>query len=231
MAKGDLLKAFARAIQTQPTKYSNLSLSTVNKHANMKFTVTSFNFNFEVQFNRPDLVKEAQEMARDLKENPQIRFLMYFMVLFLRQRDLNNTNLGGASFFLLHCIVLAFFRFHKMKITQARGQTEASNALLSEYCLKMLEFYGLHFDCAKQKIVLGEGGKIVEKTSKDTAFSLVCPSIDSTDLGTQAFRVKELFNCLKNRYFFLTNYNFVNGESVLKYLLNPSKINFSTYLK
>lgn len=231
MSKVELMKAIARVVQKHPDKYTNLSLNSQSKSPVFRFVVIELNTAFEVHFGRTDLLREAQQMEKNLQDSPEIRFLMFFMMVFLRQRDLNNSSQGGVGLFLLHCMVLSFFRHHRAKIQETRGRPDVSNALLSEYCLKMLEFYGLHFDCAKQKIVLGDGGKILEKSSKDNAFSLVCPQIDGSDIGVSAFRVKEVFNCLKNRYFFLTNYNFVPGESVLKYLVNPSKVNFSVYLK
>ena len=230
-SKVDLMKAVARVVQKHPSKFTNLSLSSQNKSPVFRFVAIELGFAFEVHFGRTDLLREAREMEKNLRGSPEIRFLMFFMMVFLRQRDLNNAAQGGVGLFLLHCMVLSFFRHHRAKIQETRGRPDVSNALLSEYCLKMLEFYGLHFDCAKQRIVIGEGGKILEKSAKDNAFSLVCPQVDGTDLGVFAFRVKEVFNCLKNRYFFLTNYNFVPGESVLKYLVNPSKVNFEVYLK
>lgn len=190
----------------------------------------------ECHINRIDLIEESTEVVKNLKAWPEAYYLTYFMLLFLKQRDLNNTAQGGVSLFVLHCITVAFVKHYKKRIA-SRGPKDLENSLLSEYCLKFLEFYGLQFDMNKLKLVLGssESDKdsgYVEKTGgRDGTFNLYYPQLGHSDFGANAFKVREVFNCLKNRYFFMTNYNFVHGESIMKYLVNPSKTNFSLYLK
>lgn len=77
---------------------------------------------------------------------------------------------------------------------------------------------------------MNNGGKIVDKETKDNAFSLISPQCSTHDIGNAAFRIKEIFNIFKNRFYYMTNYNFKAGESILKYLINPSKKNFERYL-
>lgn len=232
-SKTDLLKSLIRLFE-QDKSFSNISIVTEGKHPILRIKFANYRLEFHV--NRFDLEEEAIEVAKNMKAWPEAYYLTYFMQLFLRQRDLSNTAQGGMSLFLLHCLTVAFVKHYKKRIA-SRGQKDLENALLSEYCLKFLEFYGLQFDTSKTKIILGNGDSekengFVEKTpsSKDSGLSVFYPRLSNLDYGQSTFKAKEVFNCLKNRYFFLTNYNFVAGESVLKYLVNPSKANFMSYL-
>lgn len=231
VSRSELVKKVARGLQEHHHLYSHLSLTAGGRGANLKLRPVHQDYAVLVHFNRTDLIAEAAEVSKNVLACGELRYLMLFLLLFLRQRDLDNLNQGGVSLFLLHCVVLAFVRQQRAKILQTRGQKDLTNALLSEFCLKLLEFYGLQFDSQKQKIVAGETCRFAEKTHKDSGFSLVYPALGNNDLGQPAYKMREVFNCLKNRYFFLTNYNFVAGESVLKYLVNPSKADFKIYLK
>lgn len=231
VARAELVKKVARALQDHSHLFSHLSLNSGGKGANLKLRPAGGDYAVLVHFNRNDLIDEAAEVSKNTAACGELRYLALFMLLFLRQRDLDNLNQGGVSLFLLHCIILVFVKQQRAKILQTRGQKDLNSALLSEFCLKFLEFYGLQFDSQKQKVVAGEVCRFAEKAQKDSGFSLVYPALGNADLGHSAYKMREVFNCLKNRYFFLTNYNFVAGESVLKYLVNPSKADFNIYLK
>lgn len=56
------------------------------------------------------------------------------------------------------------------------------------------------------------------------------PQDDNHDIGAQAFKIKDVFNVYRNRFKLITNYNFKKGESIVKYLVNPSDQVF-TFLK
>ena len=47
--------------------------------------------------------------------------------------------------------------------------------------------------------------------------------------GSSAFRIKDVFAFMKNRFNFIINYNFKAGESVLKYVVNPSEQPFNYF--
>lgn len=196
----------------------------------IRFVDTEHNLNFDVSFNKLDGLYQVNEVLKSFKIYPELRQLVFVMKIFLRQRDLNNTYIGGVGSFLLFCLILAFLRYYKRQVIEKCGAEELKSVLLSEYLLKMLEFYGISFDCNKQRIIMGDNGRIVEKANRDGSFSLISPQYDSHDIGSAAFRIREIFGCFKNRFHFVTNYNYRPGESILKYLINPSRKDFSIYL-
>lgn len=224
------MKSVARILQRHPTKYTNLNLISSAKVPIIRFVDIEHNLNFDVSFNKLDGLYQVNEVLKSFKIYPELRHLIFVMKIFLRQRDLNNTYIGGVGSFLLFCIILAFLRKYKRDMIETKGAEELKSVLLSEYLLKMLEFYGVTFDCTKERILMGDNGKIVAKNTRDAAFSLISPQYDHHDIGNAAFRIKEVFSCFKNRFNFMTNYNYLPGESILKYLINPSKKDFTIYL-
>lgn len=231
--KTDLIRQIVKVLNST-SEYNSISIIKEGRHPILKTRIG--NLRLECYINRLDLIEESNEVAKNMKAWPEAYYLTYFMLMFLKQRDLNNVAQGGVTLFVLHCLTVAFVKHYKKRIA-SRGPKDLENALLSEYCLKFLEFYGLQFDNSKLKLVLGSSDTdkdsgFVEKTnSRDNSFNLFYPQISHADLGSSAFKVREVFNCLKNRYFFMTNYNFIHGESIMKYLVNPSKTDFSIYLK
>lgn len=67
------------------------------------------------------------------------------------------------------------------------------------------------------------------KKEIDGSFSLIDP-INGEDIGKDAYKAKECFYSFKNRYNLMTNNPFETGESILKYLINPSNQNFQKFL-
>lgn len=196
----------------------------------IRFVDIDHNLNFDISFNKLDGLYQVNEVLKSFKIYPELRHLIFVLKIFLRQRDLNNTYIGGVGSFLLFCIILAFLRKYKREMIETNGAEELKSVLLSEYLLKFLEFYGITFDCAKEMIFMADNGRIVQKGSRDASFSLISPQYEHHDIGNAAFRIKEVFMCFRNRYNFMTNCNYQPGESILKYLINPSKKDFSIYL-
>lgn len=67
-----------------------------------------------------------------------------------------------------------------------------------------------------------DGGYLADKSPPDNSFSLLSPQDIDHDIGSASFKIKDIFMLFKNRFHFLTNYNFEPEESILKYLVNPS---------
>ena len=80
----------------------------------------------------------------------------------------------------------------------------------------------IQFESKNKNQIYYKGGKIIDKNCSDERFSLISPQDQSHDLGNSAYKIKEIFSIFKNRYNFLTHYNFSLNESVLKFLVNPS---------
>ncbi|KAL4464118.1 hypothetical protein ABPG74_006055 [Tetrahymena malaccensis] len=222
-----LYKKVADKIMNCEDIYENINLVTNAKVPIIKFVEKETQINFDISFNKEDGVKQLSEVKKGLELYPEMRYLIMVMKCVLRQRDLHETYSGGIGSFLLFCMILAFLRDLRKQYEKENRVQEIQNITLGEYLLKMFKFYGF-FDVDNKRIIMHEGGAIVEKDIRDKRFSLLSPQDPTHDIGNSSFKIKEqVFPLFKNRFQFFTNYNFKQGESTLKYLVNPSNSTFT----
>lgn len=135
---------------------------------------------------------------------------MFTIKCMLKQRELSETYTGGIGSFLLFCMILAFLRECR-KINK--------NYTLGEYILHFLAFYGV--DNWTERRIFMRKAMIVQRQPDGNIFSLISPQDETHDIGNSAFKIKDVFAVFRNRHRLLTNFNFKNGESIVKYLVNP----------
>jgi len=180
------------------------------------------NLNFDISFNKLDGVNQIKEVEKGLKHYPEMRHIILVLKCMLKQRDLNETYTGGLGSFLLFCLVLTFLREFRRKYLTTDKADLLKTVLLSEYLMKFFEFYGLNFDINAKTIIMTDGGSIVDKYTKDYSLSVVSPQDSSHDIGGSSYKIKEVFGVFKNRFHFLTNYNFKENDSILKYIMHAN---------
>lgn len=231
-SSNNLLNKVANILMKREDLYDRVNIIKSAKVPIVKLVEKQNNYNFDISFNKFDGIKQLKEADKAFDIYPEMKFLIIILKCMLRQRELHETYTGGIGSFLLFCMVLAFLREVRRDYSNNRRLNELQNMMLSEYLLKFLEFYGLKFDLNLHQIIMQDGGSVVEKNSQNSefGFSLISPQDSTHDIGNASFRIKDIFNVFKNRFNFLTNYNFEEGESILKYLINPSKKVFS-YMK
>lgn len=173
--KNVLLKHVATILKNNPDKFTNIDVIASAKVPIIKFIDMENNYNIDVSFNKLDGLFQTREVLKSFKIYPEIKPLIFVMKIYLRQRNLNQTFTGGVGSFLLFCLILAFLRDYKKKILEKNGLEELKTILLSEYLLKFLEFYSLLFDTSKKRILMKDSGRIIDKPTKDQAFSLISP--------------------------------------------------------
>jgi non-canonical poly(A) RNA polymerase PAPD5/7 len=129
-------------------------------------------------------------------------------------------------------MIIAFLREFKREFIKKNNLADLEYVMLSEYVLKFLEFYGVRFDVNTKEIDMTRGGQIQEKFDKShNGFSVKYTDNNDINIGSQAFKIRDVFACFRNRFNFIKNYNFRSNESVLKYLINPSDQSFDIYYK
>lgn len=225
-----LIKDTAKALHKHGDKYTNLAIIKTSTVPFLKFEDRQVNVTFDLTFNNFDEFFQFKEITKAFKVYPEIRYLIFVQKIFLKQRDQNAENQGGIGSFLLFCVVLTFLREYKRDVLKKEGIDGLKDILLSEYLVKLQEFYGVNFDFYNKRIIMDDGGKIVNKEEKDNVFCIMSPQYPEQNMGVRSFRIKEIFLSMKNRYYFQANYNFKQGESILKYQINPSKKHFEIYL-
>ena len=129
-------------------------------------------------------------------------------------------------------MIIAFLRDFKRRKVKNKGISVLEDVLLSEYVLEFLNFYGNKFNINDDEIDMVNGGRIQKKRDRSNqGFSVLYTNKMDINIGAQAFKIRDIIACFRNRYNFIKNFNFSSKESVLKYLVNPSEQPFSLYYK
>jgi len=217
-----LLNKIAKCLMKN-ADYDSINVIRSAKVPLIKLVEKSTNLNFDISFNKLDGVKQLKELQKGLEYYPEMKYLLMIMKCFLKQRDLNETYTGGIGSFLLFCLILTYLREIRKEYVQAEAEEDVAKLLLSEHLLKFMDFY-INFDVHTKQIIIAEGGAIVDKYEKDPQLSVISPQDATHDVGGPSFKVKEVFGIFKNRYHFLSNYNFGEGESILKYLIKAESL-------
>lgn len=84
-----------------------------------------------------------------------------------------------------------------------------------------MKFYSLNEDYWRQKTIYVKDCMIVDRNFDDSYFSCYSPQDETHDIGKSAFKIKDCFGVLKNRYRYIMDKNFRENESVLRVLVNP----------
>ena len=197
--------------------YDSINVIRSAKVPLIKLVEKSTNLNFDLSFNKLDGVNQLKAVQKALDYFPEMKHMLMILKCFLKQRDLNETYTGGIGSFLLFCLILTYLREVRREYMENGLEEEVSKLLLSEHLLKFLDFYA-NFDIANKQIIIAEGGAIVDKYAKEPTLSVISPQDATHDIGGPCFKAKEVFGLFKNRYHFVTNYNFSEKESILKYL-------------
>ncbi len=204
----------------QNSNYDSINIIKSAKVPLIKITEKTTNFNFDISFNKLDGVNQLREIQKGLECYPELKHLILILKCFLKQRELNETYSGGIGSFLLFCLLVTYLREIRREYIKQENEDEIPKLLLSEHLIKFFEYYA-NFDITNSQIIVAEGGAVVDKYVKDPSLSVISPQDATHDVGGPCFKAKEIFGIFKNRFHFLTNYNFEEKESILKYLLKP----------
>ncbi|CAK56404.1 unnamed protein product (macronuclear) [Paramecium tetraurelia] len=229
MSAKELYKKVAQNLM-KSDKFENVNLIAKAKVPIIKFFEIESSYQFDISFNQMDGIRQIDEIQKAFTIYPEFKYLIMILKCILKQRDLNETYSGGIGSFLLFQMILAFLREVRKEAFANKKQEQLKNITLGEYILRFLEFYGSKFDYQKKRILMVNGGSIVNKPTPDDKFSLISPQDPDHDIGSSSFKIKEIFKIFSNRYNFMSHYNFKPEESVLKYLINPSDQKF-TFIK
>ncbi|CAD8138351.1 unnamed protein product [Paramecium octaurelia] len=211
-------------------KFENVNLIANAKVPIIKFFEVETSYQFDISFNQMDGIRQIDEIQKAFTIYPEFKYLIMILKCMLKQRELNETYSGGIGSFLLFQMILAFLREIRKEAFANKKQEQLKNITLGEYILRFLEFYGSKFDYQKKRILMVNGGSIINKPTPDDKFSLISPQDPDHDIGSSSFKIKEIFKIFSNRYNFMSHYNFKPEESILKYLINPSDQKF-TFIK
>lgn len=110
-----------------------------------------------------------------------MKYLLFILKVFLKQRRLNDTFRGGVGTFLLSMMIIAFLRDYKEQHLKKQSIESMNQITLADYLMKFLAFYG-NFDYKKKSIYMVGDVKIRSLDENSQFFNLYSP-IDDRNLG------------------------------------------------
>ncbi len=228
--KEHLIKKMSLVIKNNPNVFTNVEIL---KHARVpliKFTDAETNVEFDITFNEESGLLNIDYMKQALRVHPEIGPMLFLFKIFLKQRKMNNAFTGGVGSFLLFCMIRAFLKDFKWKrAVNSKGQSFVQTSL-TDYVVGFLSFYGKEFDYRNNQITMHDGMKIVPKKNPGISFSVTSPHNAEHNIGLQAFKFIDVFKAFRNRHDVMTNFQHPVGESILRFLINPSNKQFKVYL-
>ena len=215
----------------KPKKYVDVNIVKSAKVPVVKCRDAEYDVDLDISMNNLTGIFQVKEVMKALKIYPEIKHLYLTLKFFLKIRNLNETYYGGIGSYLLFCMILSYLR--EIRKTHFKNDTISRLGRISigEHLLGFLEFYSVKLDWKTFRIRMIKGGAIEKKKEFNYGFSLISPGDQTQDIGKSAFKLRELFGTFRNRFHFMTKFNFREKESMLKYLINPQNEDFLTKFK
>lgn len=207
--------------------FTNIKVINTARIPIIKFQDKTSEIFFDLSFNNEDGIRNMEAVQSNLELYPEFKFIFMVMKVFILQRNKNDTFKGGVSSFVLMCLIQAFLSTFKQNLLQKNQISKLNEITLSEYLIKFLQFYA-NFDYKNKAINMQEKKVITNIENNQNAFNLFSP-IDGRNIGVQAYCLKEIMGIFKNRFNYITNHSFEEGESILKVLINPSNHDFESF--
>ena len=222
-----LIKKTKKVMNRYPDVFLNVD-EIKSKVPIIKFTEEESGVEFDISFNEVSVIHVMQVVITEVREQPEIKYLIFILKVALKQRAMNNTFMGGVGSFLLFLLVLSFLS--EFKNQKRRAGRDIGKITLAEYLIEFLQFWGKHFSARNDEVVIGDRIVFRKKRHLNDELTIYSP-LNDDNVGSGAYKYFTVFNMFKNRAAFLQNYAFQEGESILKYLINPSSKDFRNYLK
>jgi len=148
----------------------------------------------DIVVNRTDGLETAQFIDEQMRLFPALSPLVLFLKLFLSQRNLHETFMGGMGSYVLVCVVLSFLQHHK----SAQSSHLHSVTTLGNLLLDFFRYYGQEFRYAATGISVREGGSLFDRAKRgwtattrsgQATLCLESPTEPSLDIGGRIFKI------------------------------------------
>lgn len=148
----------------------------------------------DISLNQESSMDTTQHISECLQKFSTLRPLLIILKLFLRQRGLDETYLGGLGSYSQFCLVLSFLQQHSSSYSQTLYKSTTLGHLLFDF----LELFGIVFNYNTTGIRLKGRGEYFNRQSVKSEYTLILesPLPPHNDMGRGAFRysdVKESF--------------------------------------
>ncbi len=144
----------------------------------------------DISFNIADGFCAVKPVKQLVSKYNALKPLVLVLKAFLRQRDLNDTHIGGIGSFLLVVMTTAFLQYKRKE-----GKAALAKATLGETLLDFFEFYGELFNYRELGISIIGDGMLYRKQGRNDNLSVENPQDPYFDVGKP---VKDFGTIAKN---------------------------------
>eukprot|EP00931_Biecheleriopsis_adriatica_P064687 TRINITY_DN39422_c0_g1_i1.p1 TRINITY_DN39422_c0_g1~~TRINITY_DN39422_c0_g1_i1.p1 ORF type:complete len:651 (+),score=219.61 TRINITY_DN39422_c0_g1_i1:90-1955(+) len=160
----------------------------------MKVQQRSTGLMADIVVNRTDGLETSRFIREQTELFPALAPLVLFLKLFLAQRGLQETFMGGMGSYLLVCVVLSFLQRHpSSRNPRSHGVTTLGNLLLDFF-----RYYGQEFRYAIHGISVLNGGSLFDRVARgwtattrngQPTLCLESPTETTVDIGSRVFKI------------------------------------------
>jgi len=191
----------------------------------MKVQQRSTGLMADIVMNKTDGMETAAFIREQIRIFPPLAPLVLFLKLFLAQRNLHETYMGGLGSYLLVCVVLSFLQLHP----SAQFARAHSVSTLGKLLLDFFRYYGQEFRYGSMGISVLDGGSLFDREKRgfttrtrsgQATLCLESPADPSLDIGSRVFKIGIIRAAFNHGYHVLSTL-FLSKESIPGSLLCP----------
>jgi len=177
----------------------------------------------DISFNIDNGVEGINVVKNYINRYPEVKYIVFVMKYFLKQRGLNETYSGGIGSFLLFCMVVSSVQMHP---AHREDRKYYSRYTLAHYLVHFLQLYGDTFNYDDVGISIKGEGYYFNKRSKQWYMSdkpgylcVECPQNVDTDLGRNSFAIDLAKKAFSHAYKLLCAQNYTYAKSPLNLII------------
>jgi len=191
----------------------------------MKVQQRSTGLMADIVMNKTDGMETAAFIRQQMIIFPALSPLVLFLKLFLAQRNLHETFMGGLGSYLLVCVVLSFLQLHP----SAEVARAHSVSTLGKLLLDFFRYYGQEFRYGSMGISVLAGGCLFDREKRgfttrtrsgQATLCLESPADPSIDIGARVFKIGIIRAAFNHGYHVLSTL-FLSKELIPGSLLCP----------
>lgn len=177
----------------------------------------------DISFNIDNGIEGINVVKDYISRYPEVKYLVFVMKYFLKQRGLNETYSGGIGSYLLFCMVVSAVQMHP---AHREDRKYYSRYTLAHYLVHFFQLYGDVFNYEDVGISVKGEGYYFNKRSKQWFMSdkagylcVECPQNIDTDLGRNSFAIDLAKKAFAHAYKLLCAQNYTFAKTPLSLVI------------
>ncbi|KAL7067457.1 PAP/25A associated domain-containing protein [Cryptosporidium serpentis] len=156
----------------------------------IKFVDSESCISVDISLNQESCIDTTQHICECLKRFDVLRPLIITIKLFLHQRGLDETYLGGLGSYAQFCLILSFIQQHISSYSSVIHQMTSLGHLLFDF----FELYGTIFNYSSTGIKVKDKGEYFPRkfSSSESTLSLESPLPPYNDIGRGTYKFNDV---------------------------------------